>query len=240
MYWIKSGVCLIVFIFFTTCQVMAAGVERPSFYISFQTSRGLSTEEWAEYTGDMPELKEVSVCNWDRPTSFNDHVNHIWGYCSKKSEMKSIDCFDLSIRLLSSTANRHLEVITYLHYSNINMTKEYRRIRASTSPYQHRTWNHYCWLYSSTTGENKVYWNGIKVAHEVLKNGSRPIWKGKQEGVDAAFVIGQDQDQIRGGYQRTQSFIGDIAEVNIWDHLLDETQIQNMSQCTNVRQMVTQ
>ena len=227
----RSDVWWIVSIFFATSKVMATEVEESSFYLSFQTSRGLSTEEWAEYTGDMPELTAVSVCHWDRPTSFNDQVNQIWGYCFKTSEMKSIDCFDLLIRLLSSSANRQLEVLSYLHHINANKTKEYHRIRATTSPYQHRKWNHYCWLYSSKTGEIKIYWNGEKVATHFLENYSRPIWKGKQKGVETAFVIGQDQDKIRGGYQRTQSFMGDIAEVNIWNHLLNETQIKNMSEC---------
>ena len=39
-------------------KVDAIEVAGPSFYVSLQTARGLSTDEWVEYTGDMPELNE--------------------------------------------------------------------------------------------------------------------------------------------------------------------------------------
>ena len=39
------------------------------------------------------------------------------------------------------------------------------------------------------------------MASQVLKNDSRPVWKGNKNDYEYAFIIGQDQDKIRGGYQ---------------------------------------
>ena len=222
---------MVLFLYLEYIKVEGTDIETDSFYVSFQRSRALSTEEWIEYKGKMPDLKEFSVCHWDRPTSFNDNANTIWGYCFKNSKIEKINCFDLAIRLQKSSANRHLEVLSYIHHTGFNSTTKYHRLIGVTSPYQHRKWNHYCISYSSITGENTIYWNGLKVASQVLKNDFRPVWKGNNNDYESAFIIGQDQDKIRGGYQRTQLFSGDIAEVNIWNHILNESDVKAMSQC---------
>ena len=82
----------------------------PSFYLSFRRSDTLSKEEWAAFLGPMPDLKEFSVCHWDKPKYFNDQINAVWNYCIRTQEMKKIDCFGLDKMLLSSTANRQMEV----------------------------------------------------------------------------------------------------------------------------------
>ena len=68
---------MVLFLYLEYITVEGTDIETDSFYVSFQRSRALSTEEWIEYTGEMPDLKEFSVCHWDRPTSFNDNANTI-------------------------------------------------------------------------------------------------------------------------------------------------------------------
>ena len=44
-----------------------------------------------------------------------------------------------------------------------------------------------------------------------------------------ALVLGQDQDSVGGSFQASQSFIGEMTGVNIWDHVIKEQEIKRMS-----------
>ena len=56
---------------------------------------------------------------------------------------------------------------------------------------------------------------------------------GSQEVYDSSFIIGQEPDSLRGGYSESQGFPGDIAELNIWDKVLEESLILKMAKCSN-------
>ena len=207
----------------------------PSFYLSFRRSGTPSKVEWAAFLDPMPDLKEFSICHWDKPSYFNDQMNTIWTYCIRTMQMEKIDCFGVDKRLLPSTANRQMEIAAY--FDTRTSTEEgkpkigWHEIKADTSPYQHRKWQHYCWLYSSITGENYLYWNGALIANETIPFRDRTLWKGSEGETKTAFIIGQDQDEISSGYQLEQAFIGNIAELNIWDNLLDPLVIHSIAKC---------
>ena len=102
---------ILIFISFNNIEFVN-GIATPSFYLSFQRSRNQSIDEWAEYKGYMPDLKEFTVCHWDKLTSFNDQISTVWGYCFKTKEMaKKIDCFQVVTSLIPSTVNRHIRII---------------------------------------------------------------------------------------------------------------------------------
>ena len=44
-----------------------------------------------------------------------------------------------------------------------------------------------------------------------------------------ALVLGQDQDKVGGSFKWRQSFRGEMTGVNIWDHVIGEQGIKNMS-----------
>ena len=77
---------MLIIIFFTNIEY-ANGSSASSFYLSFQRLRNLSTDEWAEYKGNMPDLKEFSICHWDKLKSFNDQINNVWSYCFQTKDM---------------------------------------------------------------------------------------------------------------------------------------------------------
>ena len=43
------------------------------------------------------------------------------------------------------------------------------------------------------------------------------------------LVLGQDQDSVGGGFQTSDSFIGEMTGVNIWDHVITDQEITRMS-----------
>ena len=39
------------------------------------------------------------------------------------------------------------------------------------------------------------------------------------------------QDKLGGGFQRFQSFSGQVTELNIWDYVIDDGAVKNMAEC---------
>ena len=50
---------------------------------------------------------------------------------------------------------------------------------------------------------------------------------------ESAFIVGQEPDAIRGGYNPYQSFRGEISELNMWNKILDDSTIQSMAACNH-------
>ena len=42
-------------------------------------------------------------------------------------------------------------------------------------------------------------------------------------------TLGQEQDSVGGDFEKTQSFQGMLSNVNIWDHVISNTPIENMA-----------
>ena len=43
------------------------------------------------------------------------------------------------------------------------------------------------------------------------------------------LILGQDQYSVGGGFQTSDSFIGEMTGVNIWDHVITDQEITRMS-----------
>ena len=39
------------------------------------------------------------------------------------------------------------------------------------------------------------------------------------------------QDKLGGGFQRFQSFSGQVTEMNVWDYVIDDGAVKNMAEC---------
>ena len=48
---------------------------------------------------------------------------------------------------------------------------------------------------------------------------------------DHAFIFGQDPDKMRGGFEKFQSFIGDLTGLNLWNYLQNDSKIMDMALC---------
>ena len=43
------------------------------------------------------------------------------------------------------------------------------------------------------------------------------------------LILGQEQDSLGGSFDANQCFIGELTGVNIWNHVIDEQEINHMS-----------
>lgn len=46
---------------------------------------------------------------------------------------------------------------------------------------------------------------------------------------DGTIVIGQEQDNVAGGFSSAESFVGSVGWVNFWDSVLSSQEISNLS-----------
>ncbi|CAH3022163.1 unnamed protein product, partial [Porites evermanni] len=84
-------------------------------------------------------------------------------------------------------------------------------------------WHHICVTWENTAGSWRLYKDGkVEASGKGLETGNmiRP---------GGALVLGQEQDSVGGRFDSRQSFIGELTDVNIWDHVIKEQEINRMS-----------
>ena len=86
-----------------------------------------------------------------------------------------------------------------------------------------RYFQHFCMTWqNSADGTLKVYVNGsLKYASKLLQ-GYFPAGGG-------VWVIGQEQDELGGGFDADQAFGGELTELNVWDRVLSPAEITKLA-----------
>ena len=84
-------------------------------------------------------------------------------------------------------------------------------------------WHHLCTTWGSQDGAFAIYRDGIIVGNGIVAKGvtipsSRSAW-----------VLGQEQDKVGGGFQEHQAFEGELAEVHIFNKVLSKEDILQMN-----------
>ncbi|XP_078279138.1 LOW QUALITY PROTEIN: serum amyloid P-component-like [Rhinoraja longicauda] len=72
---------------------------------------------------------------------------------------------------------------------------------------------HICVTWESQRGEITVWVNGRRSLRKV--GGKGQVVKGSGQ-----FILGQEQDSVGGRFDASQSFVGEITDVHLWDHIL--------------------
>uniref|UniRef100_A0A8C8RDE4 Pentraxin family member n=1 Tax=Pelusios castaneus TaxID=367368 RepID=A0A8C8RDE4_9SAUR len=72
-------------------------------------------------------------------------------------------------------------------------------------------WEHICASWESATGIAELWVNWIPLPRKGLR-------KGYSVSALGMIVLGQEQDSFGGGFDAKQSFVGEIADVYMWNH----------------------
>ncbi|XP_030628147.1 serum amyloid P-component-like [Chanos chanos] len=80
-------------------------------------------------------------------------------------------------------------------------------------------WNSVCATRSSDTGLHQFWINGRHTAKKGLRAGT------SLAGIPI-IILGQDQDSYGGGFKDTDSFVGMLTDVQMWDYVLPDSEIQ--------------
>ncbi|KAG8509828.1 Serum amyloid P-component [Galemys pyrenaicus] len=79
---------------------------------------------------------------------------------------------------------------------------------------------HICVSWESSTGIAELWVNSKPLVKKGLK-------QGYSLGTHPKIFLGQEQDSYGGGFDKNQSFVGEIGEVCMWDSLLSPDEIRN-------------
>ncbi|XP_051892474.1 mucosal pentraxin-like isoform X1 [Pristis pectinata] len=79
-----------------------------------------------------------------------------------------------------------------------------------------------------------IAWESKEGSVTVWVNGQRSLQKvgGKGQFVEGSgqFILGQEQDSVGGGFDKGQSFVGEITDVHMWDHVLETSETELISE----------
>ena len=81
--------------------------------------------------------------------------------------------------------------------------------------------HHVCVTWNLATGPLKVYVDGKLGRTEQRKTSCVPT--------GGTWILGQDQDAFEGGYSKENSMKGILADVHIWNRILDPLEIEGLA-----------
>ena len=204
------------------------------FQMKYNGDRPPSIAEWIEIeSNSVASVREFTVCNWIRQRYFNDEKSlNLWSYCTKDSEHSEIECIGSYLQGSLKSASR--DVIFHL---DARLNNTIVRTSVDIEQFFHRKWVHFCISFSTINGYQRTYYNGKLVGNtRTIINDSSVIFKGIENGIiDSVFIFGQEPVKIRGKFEADNAFIGDLAELNVWDHVLRDDEISKMSRCIEWR-----
>ena len=86
-------------------------------------------------------------------------------------------------------------------------------------------WHQICATWENVNGEWKLYKDGN------MENTGTGFKTGYVIQAEGSLVLGQEQDSPGGTFDRSQSFQGSLANLNVWSYVLPESTIKELSGC---------
>ena len=220
---------------FVFCCLLGKVVSQGTFYIPFQSGTvgavSPSVDEWIEFPNGLHDSKEVTICHWIRTKFFNIRIAvNLWSYCTIKSKEDTMECTQAMLDQLPSSGYRDVLM------RNKWEAERYVEQIVEVDNFLHRKWIHICLSISSIKNETKFFYNGHLIGKRpALFHKNESIIKNSSEVYDSALIFGQEPDNMRGGFDPGQSFIGDLAEFNLWDYVLEESRIIDLANCQSLQ-----
>ena len=194
---------------------------RETFYVSLNEDIP-GQEQWAEAKADMPTLTELTLCHWERLSYFSHQISSAWSYCVKISEaLGGINCFQYDIQIDQKEHQGGKNINFHVEFQNSS-----EDVYVRMANYKERQWNHFCWRVDSN-GSNVLFLNG-DIEHKF--NNPLVVIPSKDKS-QSVFLIGQEQDTLRGHFNQDQAFRGRISGLNLWNYTLSDEIIKLISSC---------
>ncbi|XP_070575057.1 uncharacterized protein [Ptychodera flava] len=148
----------------------------------------------------VPEMTDMTMCLWEKATAESPDYAALVSY-SIEGEANEV--------LLSNTVSLDLYIESESSRSDLFCTDG--------------SWHHVCVTWSSAAGTWALYDNG-----QLYESGSG-LNPGHVIGAGGVLVLGQDQDETRGGYDAEQAFIGSITGFNMWSRVLSAQEVSQVN-----------
>ncbi|XP_042208683.1 uncharacterized protein LOC121856959 [Homarus americanus] len=151
---------------------------------------------------------DVSLCYWVKPVSLASFEVHV-------------SLAESSINTDALAIYRREEKVSFFH----NGKYQFMFPNFTTELGLHQ-WAHYCHIFSS--GNYQGYVGGEVRADGHLDTPTVPL------SLNSSLVLGQEQDIVGGGFDKTQILRGQLAQANIWNRSLSKEEVQLLASCNEV------
>ncbi|KAI8487880.1 hypothetical protein Bbelb_343280 [Branchiostoma belcheri] len=131
-----------------------------------------------------------------------------------RSSMATSDLISLVSYAVSESDNE----LTLFHEGGFKLHIQ-SYIRVADPPVWDGEWHAVCTTWRSSDGAWQLYTDGV------LTDSGSGFQVGGRVRTGGTWILGQDQDAVGGGFDASQSFIGELSEVNLWDRVLSQTEI---------------
>ena len=92
-------------------------------------------------------------------------------------------------------------------------------------------WHHVAVTWESAGGTWYSYLDGAKI-----RNSNEAFQQGEVITGGGVLILGQEQDEIGGGFNTEENFIGDVSQMNVFDYTLSANDIYNLAySCEHVK-----
>ena len=177
----------------------------PDYDLSFASRVGKSLSEAKK---PIPDLSALTVAFWMRTSDKNPGT--VLSYAT------------LDGGIVQDNA------LTLQDYSSLNLVvnnvTQYVKISAADGQ-----WHHVAVTWDSSSGAWFSYFDGREAARS-----SEPFQQGKVIRGGGVLLLAQEQDEIGGGFNTEECFIGDLSQLNVWSYVLSADQIYNLAlDCNN-------
>ncbi|XP_048030445.1 pentraxin fusion protein-like [Megalobrama amblycephala] len=144
----------------------------------------------------------------------------------------SLTAFTLCMRVaMEPQSRREIILFTYRtsEYDELNVWNEYGQVslylRSSSEaaffhlPPLSTFQTHLCVTWDSATGLSAFWVDGRRSVYQLYRKGHSVLPGG-------TVLLGQDCDKYMAAFDAEQSFVGEISDVKMWDHVLSGSQIK--------------
>lgn len=155
--------------------------------------------------GFLSGLRALSVCSWIRTAS--GHLGTLLSYATEENDNKLV----LHGRDSLAPGSIHF-VIGDPAFRELPL-----------QPLLDGQWHHVCVIWTSILGR---YW--LHVDRRLVATGSR-FREGYEIPPGGSLVLGQEQDSVGGGFDSSESFVGSVAGLAMWDRALVPREVSHLA-----------
>ena len=88
-------------------------------------------------------------------------------------------------------------------------------------------WHHICVSWENKAGSWEIYKDGV------LQDSGSGLKTGYRIQTYGILTIGQDQDSLGGDFDASQSYVGELTDLNMWNKVLNASEVNNLSNSCN-------
>lgn len=173
----------------------------PDFDLAFQDR---SSPAYAEIEKVIPDLHEFTVAMWLRTSDTNPGVP--LSYACMDSGKKQDNAL-----VIQDPSGINLIINSQTAFLGVDINDGF--------------WHHFAVNWHSATGKWNVFLDGSKFKASTSSFQKDQVIRG-----GGVMIAGQEQDDIGGGFNAEESFLGDISQMNVWSRVLSDNEIYNLAQ----------